>query len=244
MVERTMAGPRRSKRTIPIGARLATLLALLCLSVGASLSCSDEDSPSGSPSPSAQASPAVTATPPGDPVVNALLTLKDLAFVWVVDRDGKAASTGFCLKPETDATVAPKRTAQRSFKLKDSGPFLSEAIRAYEGDGARQAMDALRSLVASCTRFTRVGQDAVKLDYVVTPVSVTGPGDEAIALTMAASGVPGVGSIQVNYLFWRRGTVLVQLDWTSVGAASGYPPELASLGETADAAMKTAGLVP
>lgn len=212
---------RSSSPALRVGLTIGGYVLLIVLFVG----CSDTN---GNPPASATVAvggaglatpgqtPALTVVPP-DALVASLLVLADLSPDWVNDPAGSAGATGYCLKPELDEVVKPLRTVQVAFKQRDSGPFLAEMLRLYDSGGAQRAITHLRELVQSCSTFTRTSVEGTELTYTLTPLAIEGVGDETLALRLTATGVPRVGTINVNYVFWRRGDILALIDYTTVG---------------------------
>lgn len=80
--------------------------------------------------------------------------------------------------------------ASRSYQKGDNGPYASNSIASYNGDGARQAFDTFKKASADCGSFT-THNNQVTIDFTTSKLSVPSAGDDRAGVRARGTAVGG-----------------------------------------------------
>lgn len=122
-----------------------------------------------------------------------------------------------------------KTDASGSYKKGDSGPYASNDVSSYDGDGARRAFDAFRKASADCTSFT-THNNQVTIDFTTSKLSVPSAGDDAAGVRARgkAEGGPADGStLTLDLALARVGQSTTGVVTLSEGKGKGSDGKLA-----------------
>jgi outer membrane murein-binding lipoprotein Lpp len=195
------------------------------------------ESPTATTTVERQASPAAAATQDVAPgkLKGMLLTLDDLPQGWAVSPPSTPddSDTSIC-NADTLPQFRGGESAEADFQQSDFGPFVFQLVKALPSSSeAKQAMAAVKKTLSSCSSWTETDTDGTKSTWTIAPLSMPAVGDETFTARISTSDVPLFGTVQADFVFFRRGSVVEVVAYFGFGPSADGPSPLESVAKKA-----------
>ncbi|WP_030892692.1 hypothetical protein [Streptomyces sp. NRRL F-5053] len=251
----------RTRRT---PAAVALVSAVLLLAAGCGDDGGSGDGGEDSPSPSKAAQSPDSSAPKGGPISEnqadrALLAEENLPKGWSVadlddttaagdspddlstrDRDCKQMLDA--LVGDMDALESPT-DASRSFQKSTKGPYLSQKIASFDGNGAQKTLSAFRKAAGKCKKLT-THNNQVSVEFTTSSRKAPKAGDDTAAVRArgTARGGPADGStLTLDLVLTRVGNSTTGLAGLTAGGKEAKPTKVTDdVAKTAAARLKEA----